>query len=338
MIVTTNLSAPKPRRHLGRRIFAAVIFFGIISASIWAAWNRQFIIDQFTVWQYNMPAAMATLADDSGMNEHGKFLLQASRSELNNRDDFNKNCTMRESQAIILGCYATRRIYIFDVEDERVSGVRTVTAAHEMLHAAYDRLGASERKKVDELLEKQLTQTTDQELLDLVKIYAESEPGQEMNELHSLLATMVNDLSPDLETYYKKYFTDRSKVVQVYQKYQQVFTDLNTRAENLKKELDTKSAAIAAAVLEYERDIAKLTSDISEFNRCAERQDCFASQTAFQQARATLIARQNTLQTTADQINTQIEQYNIDVAELNALGIEAQKLNQSIDSHAPVIE
>jgi hypothetical protein len=310
----------------------------VIGASIWAVFNRQFIVDQFTVWQYDMPAAVAVLAEDSGMNDHGKFLFEASQPELNDRANFNKNCTMRESQAIVLGCYATRRIYVFDVTDERISGVRIVTAAHEMLHAAYERLGAGERERVGKLLNEQLARTTDQELLDLVKIYEETEPGQELNELHSLFATEVADLIPDLETYYEKYFTDRSKVVAAYAKYHKVFSDLDARAKELEKQLNAKNAEITAATAQYQSDVAQLTADINEFNACAGKPNCFASQAAFQRARAALIARQNALTNAADQINAQVEEYNAGVAELNELGIEAKNLNQSIDSHAPTIE
>ena len=245
---------------------------------------------------------------------------------------------MREQQSIVLGCYTARRIYVFDVTDERVKGVRTVTAAHEMLHAAYERLGARERKELNKILERQLARTTDPELLDLVKLYAKAEPGQELNELHSLFATNVADLLPELETYYKKYFTDRSRVIVVYQKYHQIFTDLDTRGKELKKELETQNAAIAETIAQHEHDTKQLTSDIHEFNRCAQTPNCFTSEVAFERARNALVVRQNNLRNMADQINMQIERYNDSVAELNALGIEAQKLNQSIDSTAPAIE
>jgi Skp family chaperone for outer membrane proteins len=303
---------------------------------MWSVFNRQFIIDQIIVWQHNMPTAVAMLAEDSGMNDHGRFLFAASRPELNDRESFNKNCTMRESLSIVLGCYSARRIYIFDVTDERVSGVRTVTAAHEMLHAAYERLGAGERKRVNQLLENQLTETTDPELLDLVKIYSRSEPGQELNELHSLFATIVANLMPELENYYKKYFADRGEIIRVYQKYNKVFTDLDARAKKIEKELKAKNAAIEAAINGYNRDTATLAADISAFNRCAKQQSCFSSQVAFQQGRAALIARQNALKNTANKINTKVEEYNTVVNELNALGIEAQRLNHSIDSRASV--
>ena len=36
--------------------------------------------------------------------------------------------------------------YIYNVNDERLNGLKEVTAAHEMLHAAYERLPESDKK------------------------------------------------------------------------------------------------------------------------------------------------------------------------------------------------
>ncbi|MCL2451896.1 hypothetical protein FWD20_03465 [Candidatus Saccharibacteria bacterium] len=338
MSITASSSAPKSRRRLSRIIVSVSIFVIIAGAGAWAVLNRQNIIDQITVWQFNMPSAVAALADDSGMSVRGKFVFHASRPELNDHVAFNQNCEMRESQAVILGCFAGGRIFIFNVTDPRIYGIRTVTAAHEMLHAAYARLSASERKKVDRLLEKQFERTTDQTLLDLIEIYEKAEPGQKLNELHSLFGTEVSDLDSELEAYYEKYFADRARVVTIYQEYHQVFADLSAEVSALEKQLESESRAIAAALAEHEKGTSELAADITEFNNCADTLNCFASQAAFDRARAALMTRQAKLKETADQINAQVEKYNAGVADLNALGIEAKRLNQSIDSHAPTIE
>ena len=50
----------------------------------------------------------------------------------------------------MLGCYILNKgIYVYDITDDRLAGVRQVTTAHEMLHAAYDRLSVKERAQVD---------------------------------------------------------------------------------------------------------------------------------------------------------------------------------------------
>ena len=44
-----------------------------------------------------------------------------------------------------------------------------------------------------------------------------SEPGQRLNELHSLLGTEVAHLSPALERYSHRYFHDRQGIVSAFQ-------------------------------------------------------------------------------------------------------------------------
>ena len=336
-----NISpAPKPpKKHRAR-----IVIFAIILPLLWVVGgtlifaNLENIRDHITAWQNPLASNVAALADDAGLNAHGKFLLAASRAELNDRADFNRNCPIQESQAILLGCYAARRIYVFDVADTQISGIKSVIAAHEMLHAAYQRLSGGERAKVDKLLANELKSIDNPEILNLMKIYQQTEPGQEFNELHSLLATEEKSLSPELENYYRKYFANRAKVVAEYAKYQKVFDDLKAQATALQTQMTAEKSAIDAATAQYQRDADALTTDISAFNACANRAGCFVSQSQFNSQRANLVARQQTLADAAAAIQKQIDDYNGDVAKLNALGIEAEKLNQSLDSKAPAID
>ena len=63
---------------------------------------------------------------------------------------FRERCSFDE-RTIVLGCYrgGGRGIVIFGVTDPRLHGVEQVTAAHELLHAAYERLSAGDREAVD---------------------------------------------------------------------------------------------------------------------------------------------------------------------------------------------
>ena len=310
----------------------------LLLVGIWVLLNRQFIIDQVTVWQFQPSSSVAALADESGMSERGKFLYYASRPELNDRTNFNDNCATREQQSIVLGCYAAQRIFLFDVTDQRISGIKTVVAAHEMLHAAYERLGVDETQSLNRLLEDQLAKTTDQDLLDLVEMYEETEPGQKYNELHSLFATEVADLSLDLENYYEKYFTDRTKVVKAYQEYSQVFADLKNQATVLQSDLKTKEDRIKRLTANYESETTSLASDITAFNARAQQTDGFGSMAEFELAREELLTRQTALTELSATINDLIDEYNDGVVSLNALGIEIDKLNESLDSTIQTIE
>ena len=329
------------KKRSNGRIGKAISFvFSLLflAAAIWAVFNRQLIVDQITFWQFQPSSIISQSASDSGMNENGKFFYYASRPELNDRNSFNQNCTTRETQAIVLGCYVDNRIYLFDVTDDRISGIRTVVAAHEMLHAVYQRLGNTERDQLNKMLEDQLSKTTDKNILDIVKVYDRIEPGERLNELHSLFATETRNLSPELENYYKKYFSDRGKVVEIYQKYSQVFSDLETKAATLQDELKAKKTNIDSLTADYESQQKTLVSDIDSFNERAKTTGGFGTESEFELARETLINRQNSLKNIADQINGLIDEYNSGVNALNALGIEISKLNENLSSTGQTVE
>ena len=321
-------------REKGRvgRIISFIFSFLFLAVAIWVVLNRQLVVDQITVWQFQPSSQISQLASDSGMNDTGRFLYYASRPELNDRSNFNQNCTTRETQSIVLGCYRDNRIYLFDVTDDRISGIRSVVAAHEMLHAAYQRLGDSERSTINKMLEQQLSETKDKNILDTVEIYNRIEPGEKLNELHSLFATETQNLSPDLENYYRKYFSDRGKVIEIYQKYSQVFNDLETKAANLQKNLKSQKSNIDMLTANYESQQKTLISDISSFNERAKSVGGFASQSVFDEARKDLVDRQNSLKTMTVKINGLINEYNSSINDLNALGIEIAKLNENLKS------
>ena len=316
------------------------IFFAIILPLIWVVGgtlifaNFQNIRDALTAWQYPLDAQVKTLATEAGLNSRGDYLLQISRAQLDDSASFNANCQIKETQAILLGCYSGQRIYVFNVTDSQISGIKSVIAAHEMLHAAYQRLSSTERNRVDAMISAEIPHIQNPEILDLLKVYAKSEPGQELNELHSLLATEEKSLPSDLENYYKQYFTDRQKVVANYDAYKQVFDNLNSQAQNLQNQLANEKTAIQKATNDYLTNSRKLSSDIDDFNNCAKTTGCFANQADFAAQRAALISRQNQLATDKTALDAQVDKYNKDVAALNALGVEAQKLNQNLDSQS----
>ena len=193
----------------------------------------------------------------------------------------------------------------------------------ELWHYLYS-VNQNNRKKVSE--------TKDKNILDTVEIYNRIEPGEKLNELHSLFATETQNLSPDLENYYRKYFSDRGKVIEIYQKYSQVFNDLETKAANLQKNLKSQKSNIDKLTANYESQQKTLISDISSFNERAKSVGGFASQSVFDEARKDLVDRQNSLKTMTVKINGLINEYNSSVNDLNALGIEIAKLNENLKS------
>jgi hypothetical protein len=294
--------------------------------------NRQAIIDQIAVWQYQPSTEITAFTDRTAMNDRGEFLFYASHPSLEGTQVFNNKCARVEQSSAILGCYDGRSIYIYDVKNPKLDGIREVTAAHEMLHAAYQRLNDSDRAKVDKLVEAEYAKlSNNQEFAERMAFYARTEPGERDNELHSIIGTEVASISPELEQHYKAYFTDRSKVVALHTQYASVFYELQSRAQELSAELDRLADSIEAASSRYNQATVQLNADIQSFNDRASSGG-FSSQSQFNSERAALVARVESLDAQRNAINSDRNRYNNLRDELIAIASESEALNRSIDS------
>lgn len=326
-------SSRRRNRHTKGRVLASVFVAFLLALATLVLYNRQTVVDQLTVWRFTPSTELVGLADDAGLSERGKFYLYASQAEVSDKTEFNTACgDLQNERTVVIGCYvgADKRIYIYDVTDVQLDGVRETTAAHEMLHAAYDRLSDGERTRVDELLKAQEALITDERIIKLIKEYEKSEPESVVNELHSIFATEIRDLSPELEIYYTQYFTDRSKVLALKEKYEKVFTDLAAKQTALVDELNTLASDINARQKQYEALLTTLNTDIAAFNTWA--QSGMASTSAYSTRRAALQLRITTVDAERAVINADIDTYTAKKAELDKLNINAASLNQSIDS------
>jgi hypothetical protein len=294
--------------------------------------NRQSILDQVSLWQYKPSGDIAQIVSNAGMNGGGEFYFYTSHPSVEDASDFNKKCSRRETGTAILGCYNGQNIFIYNVTDPRLNGIKEVTAAHEMLHAAYARLSDADKKAVDDLLEKEYEKLkNDKMFAERMAFYDRTEPGERDNELHSIIGTEISSISPELETYYKKYFEDRSKTVTLHEKYAAVFNDLQKRGEEISARLTELATTIERGSSQYNADVAQLNRDISSFNNKASSGG-FASGAEFNAERATLVARANQLDAARQSINNSIAEYNKLRDELAAIATESDALNKSIDS------
>lgn len=313
-------------------VTSLIVLVVSITAAALLFLNRQLIVDQLSVWQYKPNEAVVQLAKRATMSDHGEFYFYASQPAIEAAPRFNEKCAKKEESAAILGCYDGRNIYIYDVTDPQLDGIREVTAAHEMLHAAYDRLSGDEKAKVNALLEVEYEKLKDNvEFAERMAFYARTEPGERANELHSIVGTEVANISPELETYYKKYFNDRSAVVVLHEKYANVFLALQKRSDEISKQLEEMAQSIDAKSAEYNSAIAKLNSDIATFN-AKSSSGGFSSQAQFQAEKNTLLTRAKQLEQSRNSINALISQYNQLRQELEAIASQSEALNRSINS------
>lgn len=283
------------------------------------AWSqRQHIEDWYRLRDYQPPVAISQLATDVTMTDEARRLFYVHHPILSDRDSFNAQCT-HDEQTIVLGCYVSHTgIYLFDVHDERLHGVKEVTAAHEMLHAAYDRLSPHERQRVDALTARAFEALTNKRIKLTIENYRSRDPSVVPNELHSILATEVRELPEELEIYYQQYFTNRQRVVAYSEKYESVLTERRTRAATLESQITGLRGDIERLETSLAGEQTALTRDRAGIDTQEEAQAFNARVAAYNQQ--------------VHQLNGLIDRHNRLIEEYKRNAVEAQELYQAIDS------
>ena len=320
-----------PRMQRGSLVAQFTVSLALLLGALTIFANRQQLLDQVVVAQYHPSPAIAAISERAALSDKGEFTFYASQPQLLGRGSFNDACRSQATEhTAVLGCYSGNRIFLFDINSDKLDGIKEVTAAHEMLHAAYQRLSTKEKQRVDALIEKQSFGADAERINTLLAEYAKSEPGERLNELHSILGSEVRTLNPELEAYYRQYFSDRSALVSLSEQYQSVFADLKTRQDGLVAELNGLADEIDRRSSTYRRSLQVLEVDIEAFNR--EASSGSMSRTEYERERAILESRQASLRREYSAIQTLVEQYNAKRTELASINTESNALNRSINS------
>lgn len=315
------------------KVAANLAFVLICLIAVGAVFYWQQISDYVKVQSYEPSASIAQLADRSGMSDKGRFYFYVTSPRLDTADEFNEECRRAEQGSPILGCYnqGSDTIHIYNIDNPELDGIKEVTAAHEMLHAAFARLSNSDIAKLTPQLEEAYNRLKTDDLTERMAYYERNAPGSRINELHSIIGTEFSDIGPQLEEYYAKYFDNRQAVVALHQNYSQKFQAIENEITALTSRLEQLQVEINNMTDDYERRVQALNSRIEEFNQRATS-GYFNSQSEFSQARAQLNQQIASLNGRRAEITWLIDQYNADVARLNQLGGKMNELQRGLDS------
>lgn len=324
---------PEPRRRwpVALGVVSTLLLVGVgVVAGTWTDTRSQWIRDRWVVWTQPSPPEIEAIADATGMSEEGRLVYLASTPEIEAGEDFAQHCAVETG--IVLGCYVREEIFLFEVLDDRLAGTIEVTAAHEMLHAAYDRLSPEEREHVDALVASAVELLpADDRVFEEIALYEQRQlPG----EWHSRLGTEFATLPPELEAYYTRWFDDRAKVVALHERSRAVLEQLEAEIEARVAELDALDADLEARIAGHRAATAALEADILAFNARADAGD-FSSQAQFDRERAALVERSERLDQEATAINADIDRFNTLAEELTALDADYADLYESLDPFAP---
>jgi hypothetical protein len=326
-------STNRASKHRGLgTLIVLVVWLALLGA---AAANRQNLFDWWQLRHYQAPAEIAQLASQDTMTDYARKVFYVNEPAVPGKQQFAQDCKAagQREQTIVLGCYHSNQagIFLLSVSDPRLSGVEQVTAAHEMLHAAYDRLDGAEKNRINKLLlDYYHNDLHDQRIQNTMEAYKKTEPNDLVNEMHSIFGTEIANLPAPLEEYYQRYFTNRPAVAAFAAQYQAVFTSRQQTLTQLETQLDSLKQRIQAG-----------------------EDDLKIQQATINEQQATLMAQRNSGNTGAynagvpaynrliDGYNAQIEsikslisQYNQLVANHNALVLEQNQLRDELDASA----
>lgn len=188
-----------------------VIFLAIVAgAVVWVTQNRVEVRDWLFLRNYQPSPQIAQLATDADMNDAGRRLFYRGDPQIVDHEAIKQACGVD-----IIGCTDENdHIFILAPDKPRDQQEIIVTAAHEMLHMAYRRLNKASLEAVDPLIQQGAENFGGG---DLAKEAARlTDTDQLLDEEHSLLGTEYSPLSPQLESYYSRYFSSRQKVLAAY--------------------------------------------------------------------------------------------------------------------------
>lgn len=314
-----------------KRAVSYIILLALLSFPVLIYFNAEALSDWWSLRGYTPSTAVAGLADQDTMTPYARHVFYVNHPDIeSDTSQFRSDCNENE-KTIILGCYHSNQagIFLYNVQDSRLAGVQQVTSAHEMLHAAYDRLGSKDKTRVNQMLEDFFSNGLhDQRIIDTINAYKQSEPNDVVNEMHSVFGTEVATLPSGLESYYKKYFTNRQAVAAFANSYQGEFTSRedkikadDARLAQMKTQINTEESALRVQLDQINADRAKLDS----LRSSGQTQQYNAGVPGFNR-------EVSSYNDGVDKLRGDIAAYNQLVSARNSIASELASLSKSIDT------
>ena len=149
------------------------------------------------------------------MTDRARRVFLAATPTVEDAGTFTRSCGLEptsgtaEQRTHTSGCYVAGRIHLLAPDRAEARDLLYVVAAHEMLHAVYASLNPSDRARID--AETAAARVGNERLEERLKPYG-STPTL-ANEMHSILGSEFDGLSPALEAHYAQFFANRGAVV-----------------------------------------------------------------------------------------------------------------------------
>jgi hypothetical protein len=324
--------SPPAERGIVRRLWPIIVLLILLSATAALWFHREWVMDWVRLRGYEPSAAVRALAVDTRMTSYGERLFFVNHPVIEDKDSFNEHCTEASTEVAVLGCYQgdRRGIYIYHVTEDRLDGIQQVTAAHEMLHQAYDRLRGAELDRINGLLQSYADQLTDQDIKDKLEAYHKLGTTDLLNEMHSIFGTEAADLPPALEAYYSQYFIDRKEVLALRAQYRSAFTQLTDQIESFDTQMDMlrgKIDAMRASLDDQEKTLKVERAALDSLLRQDKISEYNAAVPGFNM-------KVEAYRRDVAETNRFIDEHNAIMEKRNAIALERGELLEAQDSRA----
>ena len=194
-----------------------------------------------------LPPDIQDLVATTTMTDRGRRIFLAATPAVEDPDTFARSCGIEPRsepsagpRTHTHGCYVGGRIHLLTPDQAEARELLYVVAAHELLHAVYVGLGPADRSRID--AEVAAARAGNERLEDRLKPYG-STPTL-ANEMHSILGSEFDGLSPALEAHYGQYFSNRGAVLAARQRTLGVKEDEMKRLRASIDDLDARITAL----------------------------------------------------------------------------------------------
>lgn len=222
-------------------------------------------------------AEVVTLADDAHLSEEGRAVFYAASPQVLDAADFAGRCSGAAWQVrggVAVGCYGGPEgsIVLYRPADPRLHPYVVETAAHEMLHAAYAGLTASDQALIGPLLEAELaTLPADAPVRKQIDSSVGSHPESRETELFAYLGTQDpgpgGALDPRLEAVYARFVADRQALVAVHTGWTSMLDAMAAEAQASTSALQTWMDSAAQVRAQLDADTQQVQRAQAQYDR-----------------------------------------------------------------------
>lgn len=320
-----------------KRTLATLVAVALAAGGAYAFLNRQAINDHFAAQNFDASAEITDLTDQIELTSAGHRIFWATEPTLDASQNFNDRCAkvQHSEEGHILGCYTQDRIHLFNVTDERLDGIVEVTAAHELLHAAFARMSTQDRSALVNRLNDYYAKIEKQDaaLAERMQVYRGLSKVGFANELHSVLGTERRELPEWLERHYAQWFEDRAVIIDYFDSYHAIFNELQARATELQEQLEALRSDIETRSATYSSEVERFNTEWNAFVARNNNFEFSDDPDEFYRIRESFYQRRDSLGSEMDRLNADIARYDEMRNELSTLSSLNQELEKQLDSN-----